>query len=233
MTTQQMNDEARQFFDYFRRVSAHFQRQLTPTSHSPASHELLAGKMACCALLDALAVARFPDKKVGDRFRELIREFSEYGYWDNVSIPQILYRLEHCPDPLHEPLRQHAERHLACRQAYAIKQDPPCGKLVACFSASKKVVEDASYLSLFYRYRCALVHEMREPGYGYESEYNLEPCYQTQEEIPTKRLTFQLTFPLKFFFDVCDKCIANLEAYFLREKKSPFEAYESRFGDTW
>jgi hypothetical protein len=233
MATQQMQDEIGQFFEHFRRTSAYFRRQLTPASHSPAGHELLAGMMACCALLDALAVARFPDKRVGERFCKLARQFSDYKHWDNVSVPQVLYRLRQSCDPLHEPLRQHAERHLARREAYAIKQDPPSSELMACFPMSKKVIEDCAYLSLFYRYRCALVHEMREPGYGYESECNLEPCYQTQEELPTGRLTFQLTFPLSFFFTACDKCIANLKVCFLREGRSPFDAYEPRFGDAW
>jgi hypothetical protein len=233
MATEQMKDEIGQFFDHFRGISAYFRKQLTPPSHRPPSHALLAGKMACCALLDALSVARFPDKEVGKRFREFIKEFSEYEYWDNASIPQILYRLQCSLDPVHEPLRQYAEQRLAYKQGYAIKEDPLCSELVKQFPRSESLINACCYLPLFYRYRNALVHEMRQSGYGYEFEYNAEPCYQTQEEMPTERQTFQLTFPLRFFFDVCDKCIANLEVYFLRENRSPFDAYESRFGDTW
>ena len=74
---------------------------------------------------------------------------------------------------------------------------------------------------------------MREPGYGYEFEHDVKPCYRTQTEIPTGRFTFQLTYPLAFFFGVCDKCVASLEQHFLTESRSPFDSYESRFGDVW
>ena len=52
-------------------------------------------------------------------------------------------------------------------------------------------------------------------------------------EMPTDRLTFQLIYPLRLFFTVCDECIMNLEQYFLSEEKSPFDAYEPRFGGLW
>lgn len=233
MATEQMQDEIRQFFDHFRKMSAYFQTQLAPTGHYLADHELLAGKMACCALLDALSVARFPNGKPGRRFRGLVGRFGKYEYWNHVSIPQLHYRLERFPRSDHERLKKHAERCLARGQGYAIAHDPRCSELVKSFPESRKIIRVCRHLSLLYNYRCALVHELRQPGYGYEFEYTLKPCYQTQMEIPGDRLTFQLTYPLKFFFSLCDECINGLEQYFLRKEKSPFDAYESRFGDVW
>jgi hypothetical protein len=233
MVIKQMKDDIGQFFDHFRKVSAHFRERLTPDVHSPANHELLAGKMACCALLDALSVARFPNRTHGERFRAFVGKFSKYEYWDRVSIPQLLFKLQHSSSSDDECLRKHAEMYLARRQGYAIKDDPRCPELTGRFPGSKKMIDDCCYLSLFYSYRCALVHEMRAPGYGYEFEYDERPCYRTQTEIPTQRRSFQLTYPLRFFFNVCDECIINLEQYFLDENRSPFDAYDPRFGDVW
>ena len=134
MATEQMKDDIRQFFDHFRKVSAHFRERLTPDVHCPAGHELLAGKMACCALLDALSVARFPcEKSPGKRFCRFIREFSNYDHWDNVSIPQLLYRLQRSGGSADERLKKHVEMCLAQRQEYAITQDPPYFELIKCF----------------------------------------------------------------------------------------------------
>jgi hypothetical protein len=234
MATEQMKDDIHQFFDHFRKVSAHFRERLTPDVHCPADHELLAGKMACCALLDALSVAQFPrEKSPGRRFCRFVREFSNYDHWDNVSISQLLYRLQRSAKADDERLKKHAEACLTRRQEYAIKEDPPSSELIRSFPGNENQIKDCSHLSLFYHYRCTLIHEMRAPGYGYEFEHDVTPCYRTQTEIPTGRFTFQLTYPLGFFFNVCDECIANLERYFLSENKSPFDAYESRFGDLW
>jgi hypothetical protein len=233
MVIKQMKDDIGQFFDHFRKVSAHFRERLTPDVHSPASHELLAGKMACCALLDALSVARFPNGTHGERFRAFVGEFSKYEYWDRVSIPQLLFKLQRSRSSDDERLRKHAEMCLTGRQEYAIREDLHCSELIGCFPGNKKLINDCSHLSLFYHYRCALVHEMRAPGYGYEFAYDERPRYRTQTETTTERRTFQLTYPLRFFFNVCDECIANLEQYFVVENKSPFDAYESRFGDVW
>jgi hypothetical protein len=128
---------------------------------------------------------------------------------------------------------KYAEQQLARKQGYAIQEDPLRRELVRQFPGSKALINACCCLPLFCRSRNACVHEMRQPGHGYEFEYNLEPCYQTQEEIPTKRRTFQLTYPLRFFFDICDKCIANREMYFLKENKSAFDACASRLGDVW
>jgi len=234
MATEQIQDEVHDFFAYFRKVSAYYQEQLTPESRSPDNFELLPGKMACCALLDALSVARFPKTSHRRRFRGLVWRFSKYEYWRRVSIPQLYYSLQHVPGSDDERLRKHAEMCLAPRQeGYAIAHDPLCSELVKSFPESKKIIKKHRHLDLFYSYRCALVHELRKPGYGYEFNYTAEPCYQGMTEVPTEKRTFQLTYPLKFFFRVCDECIHGLEQYFLRKGTSPLTAYEQRFGDAW
>jgi hypothetical protein len=234
MAKEQVKHEIGQFFDHFRKMSGHFRVRLTPASHSPPSHELLAGKMACCALLDALSVARFPrEKSSRKRFCRFIREFSNYDHWDNVSIPQLLYGLQPSTKADDERLKKHAEACLARRLEYAIEEDPPSSELISSFPGNEKEIKDCSHLSLFYHYRCALIHEMRAPGYGYEFEHDVNPCYRTQTEIPTGRFTFQLAYPLAFFFNVSDECITSLEQHFLTESRSPFDSYEFRFGDVW
>jgi hypothetical protein len=233
MTSEQTQGEIRQFFEHFRKTSAYFRQQLTPSSHAPASHELLAGKMACCALLDALSVARFPNEKHGKRSREFVKAFSKWEHWDKVSMPQLLYRLQQSGDSAQARLKKHVEAHLMHKEEYAIQEDPRCPELVKSFPESERTIEKCCHVYLFYNYRCALIHEMREPGYGYEFEYTERPCYQGQTEISTGRRTFQLTYPLTFFFNLCDECVANLEQYFLAKNGSPFDVYASRFGDIW
>src|SRR4030042_6170521 len=141
MTTQQTNDEIGQFFDHFRRMSAYFQKQLTPDFHSPANHELLAGKMACCALLDALSGARFPDEqKHKKRVCDFIGQFSSCDYWGRISIPQLLYGLQRSGDSGHDSLKKHAESLLAHQAGHAITQDPLCSELATRFPESETKV---------------------------------------------------------------------------------------------
>jgi hypothetical protein len=235
MATDQVKNKILEFFEYFRKMSDYFRKQLTPPARLPANHELLAAKMAACSLLDALSVTRFPsEKKHRNRLCDFIEQCSNWPFWDRVSVPQLLYRLKTDTDARNEGVRKYVERCLAGRQEYALTDDPAYGDLVAKYPKSdKKLIEECRQLYLFYDYRCALVHEMRAPGYGSESASTLEPFYLSATELPTNRRTFQLTYPLAFFFGLCDQCTTSLERWFLAQNASPFDAYENRFGDVW
>jgi len=233
MKNEELKAEITQFFDHFREASAYFKKLLSPNSHNPNTYRLIAGKTVCCSLLDALSIARFGGDANRKKLKRFLKHYTSYKYWDRVSIPQILYNLEALENDHYPGLKCYAQKVLVNRNSYSIQDDPLSKDLTSRFPKCKKGIEAYSHLALFYKYRNKLVHEMRQPGYGYEFEYDEQPRYRTQTEARGKRLTFQLTYPLMFFFSTCDECISNLEKYFLTENKSPFDAFEHKFGDAW
>jgi hypothetical protein len=232
--------EITQFFGYFRDALEFF-KQIPPlNSYPPNKYGLLAQKMLCFSLIDALSIAKSGEDSSGQNFKCLVKEYSNYEHWEKISIPQLLYRLQKARKDIFQPLIDYAEKILSeayTTYSYSINDDPPQPNLLEKFpkidEEAKKIINHCSHIALFYKYRNTVVHEMRQPGYGYEFSRDKLPCYRSQTEVPGDRLTFQLTYPVNFFFRICEQCIQNLENYFLAQKRSPYDAYESKFGDVW
>lgn len=223
---------------YIKRIS------ISESEHTNNAGRLIQ-KLCCCSLIDTLSIARFGDnvnnKKFKtltnrERFKMFVKDYTSYNHWDKISIPQIFYNRELIDNAKFKKLRFYAESILAHKDqysGYSIQEDPLYAELIKDFPELKEDIESRSYLTLFYKYRCKLVHEMREPGYGFEEPQDDTLFYLSVTGLDTNRLTFQLVYPVGFFFKTCDECIHNLECYFQEVNKSPYDAFESKFGDVW
>jgi hypothetical protein len=91
---------------------------------------------------------------------------------------------------------------------------PPEQKLIGQLSLTS-----FTHLNLLYHHRNSLVHELREPGYGMEfHEDHEKPFYHGMttvgaDDVPGER-TLELVYPLKFYFQLTDKVMSNVEAYY-------------------
>jgi hypothetical protein len=233
MTNQNIQNETQLFFEHFREFLGYVRSLPTSRAEHPQEHKIIAQKLLCCSLLDALAITRFDDDNNKDRFKKLVTQHTSYPYWDRVSVPQILYYCEKHPQERTRQIEVYARSVLANRNSYSISEDPTCDALTRRFPDLGDKLDTCTHASLLYKYRNKLVHEMRQPGYGYEFGYDTEPCYRTQTELETNRFTFQLTYPFAFFVRICNECISSLETYFLEHENSPYIAFENRFGDVW
>jgi len=215
-----------QFFNHFREVLKSFNE----ISVSDSNHTILIQKLMCCSLLDSLSATRFPKESVGKKFKGFVKSYSEYKHWNKVSLPQLYYKFENNQDPKFSALKTYVENIISGREDYSIQNDPIKSELIQNLPSYKDQIENCSYSSLLYKYRNNLAHQMKGPGYGFDFESEL-PFYHSMTDLNTNKLTFQLVYPVKFFFKICDECIHNLECYFLKENKSPYDSF--KLSDAW
>ncbi len=95
-----------------------------------------------------------------------------------------------------------------------------------------KLVDEARYVKLIYKYRNTLIHEFREPGSGMDlGTDSATPYYLAMDHHSTGESSWELVFPLKFLENLCESCINGLERYLLANNQNPYSAYE--FGTIW
>jgi len=228
-----------QFFNHFRKVLKSFNE----ISVSDSNHTILIQKLMCCSLLDCLSAARFPKKSVSKRFKDFIKIYSNYEHWDKISLPQLYYKFENNPDSKFFALKTYVENIVLGKEDYSVQNDPIKTELIQNLQNYKKQIENSpdykkeiencSYLFLLYKYRNNLAHDMKEPGHGMESSEEDVPFYLPMTNLNTGRKTFELVYPVKFFFNICNECIHNLKCYFLKEGKSPYDVLKKKFKDAW
>ena len=215
-----------------------------------ANQGRLIKKTMYCSMLDTLATTRYPNRILKDRFVPFIEEYSDSQYWSCVSIPQLHYKYKSNVEPKYNELKQFLNLYISQRikeaRKYIVDFDPTLSFLknnlgqqdatyANLYQTYSEEFQQFTYLTLFYRYRHILVHEMREPGYGFVSDlnHNNVPCYASFIKSDGNRETYHLVFPVQFFLNISSKCLSNLHNYFVSENKSPYDSFESRFGDAW
>jgi hypothetical protein len=92
-------------------------------------------------------------------------------------------------------------------------------------------LESLKHVYLFYTYRNSLVHESRNLAYGIEeAALEKEPSYHgliTEDE----GNIWQLVYPLRFFENICETCLKNLEKYLNLNNINPYNSFN--FGYYW
>lgn len=92
-----------------------------------------------------------------------------------------------------------------------------------------KLIAECQYFELFYTYRNCLVHEFREPGYGWDvSGAGVQPFYMSYLG---REGQWERTFPTRFFQRLLDSTIEGVRDHLLREKIDPYTRFE--FGSMW
>lgn len=203
-------------------------------------------KLVIVCLLSALSKGRFPDLK-GDRARfvALIDQYADWPDARSVSVVQLGHILAKqkedgtlkCGENFYAEVEARAvewRRRKNAGEIVSLSMDPDEASLIgaAATEEDRKALGLGRHASLLYDYRCFLVHEMREPGEGFEfNSRDTKPYYHDQTDLDTDRETVQLVYPAGWFVALPGPIITNLEAYYRSNGVDPYESYE--FGSAW
>lgn len=215
--------EIEQFVSYFQREADELKRGMTP----------LHRKILYATALDTLARAAYGGN-IGNRARmtRLIRELSGWTHADRVSLPQLRLRLR-----ANNRYRYRLYREVQGRLSLwgldgdvGLERSPLASELLPFAQADEdKAIAKCQYFELFYAYRNALVHEFREPGYGWDiSGSGKRPYYMSYLNAEGE---WELVFPSGFFQGLYAEALANLCAHLTKHKMNPYGQFQ--FGSMW
>lgn len=198
-------------------------------------------KILYVGLLDALAGTIY-SRKIPNRtkFTSFISQFGGWREQDRVSLPHLVRLLNKFPDPEFSLLRQYAYSLIdnwSPGEVIKINQDPPLSEVKKNwpFAPPKAfdglTAEHIVHLNLLYRYRNALVHEFRKPGYGAEFEGDTEPFYSCMSDIDIDVGTWELIYPVGFFQMICETALEHLREYYILQRIDPYTL--NSFGTYW
>jgi hypothetical protein len=198
-------------------------------------------KVLYSSMLDALSrTTSHPKKGNRERVTEFIRTFCDWATCERISLPHLVKLLDKVPDPAFSNLRQYSFSLIDQWQEgmlIPLDSDPEFQEIKSKWPKEiQKPIEDISieflqHVNLFYRYRNSLVHELREPGYGWDFTGNPNPYYHTMTDAESKSDTWELVYPLKFYETLCETAIKTLKGYYLQDRIEPYSCYN--FGTYW
>ncbi len=201
------------------------------------------------ALLDAYARCVYPTKSNRDRFVSFVRHFGGWADFERISLPHLVMLLSRVPDPTFSPIRAQAAGLMAQWPRGSqpmLARDPTYQEIRNQWPVNPEQIilegislQSLQHVQLLYTYRNSLVHELRELGYGVEDEQDLEPYYISvtlfgpgnEGNIDAAEETWELTYPLRFFANLCARSLDALEAHLRRDQLDPYASY--RFGTYW
>jgi hypothetical protein len=167
-----------------------------------------------------------------EKVSRVIKELSGWSSQNRISLPQLKLNLEQS----HEESTGHLYTEVCSKlsdwpEGHIIRlhESPEKGWLESLADNKKQaeLVARCQYVNLFYNYRNGLVHEFREPGYGFEfSNDGSEPYYHGMIDCP-----WQLVYPVAFFDSLVASILENLAHFFSVNSIEPHDQFE--FGDIW
>ncbi len=197
-------------------------------------------KILFAILLDTLSIAANPAlfDKNKERFRTFINSCSAWQDRNRVSSPQLALDLEQrklTDGPLYRSLSSTLKE---WPQDVPLRPDvdPTIDQIAALNYSNEEITaaKDNRYDFLLYAYRNTLLHEFREPGYGFNFPEEENVFYHSmthasgQEGVP---YSYQLSFPVSFFRRLCLSSIWGLYTLLTKERRDPSDAYP--FGSLW
>lgn len=189
-------------------------------------------KVLYATALDALARAAYGSGGNKDRLTRLVRELSGWEDSERVSLPQLQLKLRSAKLSKGKLYRQVSSslKLWGGGVRVGLQHSPDVGELSTIADAAEmKFIESARYSELFYIYRNNLVHEFREPGYGWDvSGTAKRPFYMSYLG---GKPQWELTFPAGFFGDLVADSIDGLRIYLLAKKIDPYKHFN--FGSMW
>ena len=218
-------DDADRFINHFRSV-------LTNICTIRGKKKLLLKKILVVGLIDSLSKTKSHDKKTHKkRYISFLDNYSNWVDKDRVSAQQIIVHPE-CSD--RSTLFQLCNERVASWPEGIFlfpNSDPSYNEsLKAASSDERKVVEDCTYKSLFYQYRCFLIHEFREPGKPLIESDESTPYYHSLSRVTSDEIHrdgFQLCFPFLFLTNIATNCIDTLATELQRNPINLRSIYKS------
>jgi len=225
------------------RFTCYFLRQVKEieavSGPSPQEQKLFQ-KILFAILLDTLSIAASPAffYQNKTRFIRFVRSCSAWPDKDRVSSPQLLLALEK-----RRLIDGTIYRFVSSKvKAWGVggtlrsEVDPTMDEIVALNGSREETAaaQDNRYDLLLYAYRNSLLHEFREPGYGFDFSEEDNASYQSMLHASgqeARGFSWQLSFPLLFFRRLCLSSIWGLHILLTKEGRDPYEAYP--FGSRW
>ncbi len=189
-------------------------------------------KILYATALDPLARAAYGSGG-GHRARltRLIRELSGWSDAERVSLAQLRERLRDLGLYRRKLYRSVSERLHALEDGLRVglQRSPFQTELLPLAQPDEiHVIADCRYSELFYTYRNALVHEFREPGYGWDiSGTSMRPFYMSY----LNKRAWELVYPVLFFERMLDSTLDGLRAHLLQGRIDPYKRFQ--FGTMW
>ena len=151
------------------------------------------------------------------------------------------------PSPDFEELRKYANSSIAKWQdgkIYYLDSDPTYEEIYKLWPKDKEhkepiekvSLESVTHLSLFWRFRNSIVHELQIPGYGMPELVSKTPGYHSMthdaggnEENPIE--TWELVYPVPFIMELITNGSKRLKQYCIDNSLNPYDYY--KFGSYW
>jgi len=203
-------------------------------------------KLLVVAMLSALAEGRYPrvdrDKA---KFVKLIETYADWPDATSVSVHQLEMQIKKLRSAKAPGLSKNFVNGLSHRQEnwqhsrdrgeispHSIDPKPESILPETPSQEEKQLVESMKHASLLYQYRCKLVHEFREPGYGMEFDQGDEkPYYLPMKDSKGASLPTELVYPTQWFLDLPLPILNGLKTYYNTTNKNPYDSYA--FGSPW
>ena len=183
-------------------------------------------------MLDSLSIAGHPNlaSKNHDRFIKFLDTYAQWVDRDRASLPQIALQLK-ASALLNGKLFKYVKAEIGKwphGQILNANKDPQFDKIVnlAQCNCERKIIKECRYKELFYINRNYLVHEFRDPGYGFLSLSSSDDAFYHKNGSQ-----WELVFPTALFKKFCFEGLAKLKATLLNENRNPYDAY--KFGSSW
>lgn len=228
------------------RYCCHFTKQIKLIKALSGESASLFQKALFCSLLDALSRSAITCKNNKERFTYLVEEFGQWSNQDRVSLPHLARVLQIAPDPAFSELREYSTDKLSAWKAtwgsIKLDQDPKLDEVLKhCPNKDPSAeingvqIKFLTHLHLLYSHRNSLIHELRSPGKGMESEEEHEPFYHDLSTITSfsepSIETIELVYPVLFFEQMCTTVLTGLKEYLKANELNPFDCYD--FGSYW
>lgn len=200
-------------------------------------------KLILVSVLDSLARTIYPQRKNRERFIYFIVNFSDWSDGDRISLPHLVRLLDKSPEPEFSELRKYAHSLYSKWHDGSVPnlaEDPDYNSIRSRWPKDKDLmklldntsIDSLKHYSLLYFYRSCLVHELRKPGYGFESGIDTPHYHSSTDSVfDTDSLRWELVYPTKFFINMCKTCISNAKLYYNENKINPYNYFT--FGTYW
>lgn len=210
---------------------SHFRHQLGTIFSLP---DTMYRKLLTVVVLDTFAKVRFPGEGNHAGFVKTVSALCDWKDGERVSLPLLALKMAQQPGSSLPSLAKEVNARLATwKPGEVVKAgaDPELPELLKLASSDdeRKLLQNYQHVELLYEYRCHLVHELREPGYGMCPENDPFPSYMIEREDGQDR--WELCYPARFFAVLAERALGNLKIYLEKESLNPYEAY--KFGSQW
>ncbi len=204
--------------------------------------------LICSGIIDTLAkCSASPNFNNYERFTKFIENFCDWKEHSKISLPHLVRLLQIIPSPELEELRKFAYEKIDTwenGEIIYIERDPDYKEVYKLWPKDNKLkepiekvsLESLKHLSLLWKLRNSIVHEMRTLGYGTNALVTLDPGYHQMANYKDVKAddplrTWELVFPIPFFKRIIRNGIKNLKEYYLKNRLDPFDRFE--FGSFW